>query len=72
MSRLERLLPREMKPVFRVLAEPPAPVVPMEQRVMEGWDNLMCAGKEFTLEEQSDQISQRLWESQLPREEDSE
>lgn len=42
--------------------------IPMEQRVNEGWENVLCAGKEYDLADQVDQIDQRLWERGLPDE----
>lgn len=57
---LPTLLPLERPPIFRVT------LVTMEQRANEGWDNVMCAGREYSLADQVDQIDTRLWERQLP------
>lgn len=42
----------------------------MEQRINEGWDNVMCCGKTYELSDMVEQASDRLWEAQLPREEE--
>jgi len=60
-----------MKPVLRIVPDvPQTPRITMEQRINEGWDNVMCCGKTYELSDMVEQASDRLWEAQLPREEE--
>lgn len=59
-----------MPPVLRIVPEPQPPKVSLEQRHLEVWDNIMCCGKTYDLSDQSEQVSVRLWERQLPEEDD--